>query len=239
MKVDILAIGVHPDDIELSCCGTILKHIEMGKKVGILDLTRGELGTRGTAETRDEEAADAAKIMGTSFRKNTKMADGFFTHTQENLLKIIEVIRFCQPEIILNNAINDRHPDHGRAAKLVSDACFLSGLIKIETKGEDGKIQDKWRPKSMYHYIQDYRLEPDFVIDITPYFEKKVETIMAYKTQFYNPESNEPETPISSKAFMDFLQGRAVGMGRPVGYQYGEGFISGRTIGVKSLFDLD
>jgi bacillithiol biosynthesis deacetylase BshB1 len=239
MKVDILAIGVHPDDIELSCCGTILKHIEIGKKVGILDLTRGELGTRGTAGTRDKEAADAAKIMGASFRKNARMADGFFMHTQENLLKIIEVIRFCQPEIVLNNAISDRHPDHGRAAKLVSDACFLSGLIKIETKRKDGEIQEKWRPKSMYHYIQDYRLKPDFVIDITPYFDKKVEAIMAYKTQFYNPESNEPETPISSKAFMDFLQGRAVGMGRPAGYQYAEGFIAGRTIGVKNIFDLD
>lgn len=239
MKVDILAIGVHPDDIELSCCGTILKHIDMGKKVGILDLTRGELGTRGTAETRDEEAANAAIIMGTSFRKNARMADGFFTHTQENLLKIIKVIRFCQPEIVLNNATSDRHPDHGRAAKLVSDACFLSGLIKIETKGEDGKVQEKWRPKAMYHYIQDYRLEPDFVIDITPYFEKKVKSILAYKTQFYNPESKEPETPISSKAFMDFLQARAVGMGRPAGYKYAEGFIAGRTIGLKNLFDLD
>lgn len=239
MKVDILAVGVHPDDIELSCCGTILKHIDMGKKVGILDLTRGELGTRGTAETRDEEAANAAKIMGVSFRKNARMADGFFTHSQENLLKIIEIIRFCQPEIVLNNAIRDRHPDHGKAAKLVSDACFLSGLVKIETKGEDGRTQEKWRPKAMYHYIQDYRLEPDFVIDITPYFEKKIKAIMAYKTQFYNPKSKEPETPISSKAFLDFLRARATDMGRPSGYHYAEGFMAGRTIGLKSLFDLD
>lgn len=239
MKVNILAIGVHPDDIELSCAGTILKHIDMGKKVGILDLTRGELGTRGTAETRDEEAANAAEILGISFRSNARMADGFFEHNQENLIKIIEVIRYCQPEIVLNNAIDDRHPDHGRAAKLVADACFLSGLVKIETKGKDGKAQEKWRPKSMYHYIQDYFLKPDFVVDITPFIEKKIESILAYKTQFFNPESKEPETPISSKAFMDFLYARGMDMGRPAGYRYGEGFNVSRVPGVKSLFELD
>lgn len=239
MKVDILAIGVHPDDIELACSGTILKHIDMGKKVGVLDLTRGELGTRGTAETRDEEAANASKILGISFRSNARMADGFFTHSQENLIKIIEVIRYCQPEIVLNNAIDDRHPDHGRAAKLVADACFLSGLVKIETKDKNGQPQEKWRPKSMYHYIQDYNLKPDFVIDITPFIDRKIESILAYKTQFFNPESKEPETPISSKAFLDFLYARSRDMGRPAGYKYGEGFNVSRIPGVTSLFELE
>lgn len=239
MKVDILAIGVHPDDIELSCAGTLLKHQSLGKTFGLLDLTRGELGTRGTAETRDQEAADAAEILGAAFRKNVAMADGFFTHTEENLRKIIQVIRYCQPSIVLNNATSDRHPDHGRASKLISDACFLSGLVKIESLDDDGNIQEKWRPQSVYNYIQDYYIKPDFVIDITPFVEKKTASILAYKTQFYNPESNEPETPISSKAFLDFLYSRWTEMGRPAGYKYAEGFTVNRILGVKNLFELD
>ncbi len=239
MKVDILAIGVHPDDVELSCSGTLIKHIRQGYKVGLLDLTRGELGTRGTAETRDQEAADAAVILGASFRKNVAMADGFFTHSEENLRKIIRVIRFCQPSIVLSNAIRDRHPDHGRASKLISDACFLSGLVKIETKDDQGLVQDKWRPKAVYNYIQDFYIKPDFVIDISDVVDEKVQSILAYKTQFYNPESAEPETPISSKAFLDFLYSRWRDMGRPAGYEYAEGFTVERITGVKDLFQLD
>ncbi|MGB1217355.1 MAG: bacillithiol biosynthesis deacetylase BshB1 [Saprospiraceae bacterium] len=238
MKVDILAIGVHPDDVELSCSGTLLKHISEGKKVGLLDLTRGELGTRGTAETRDEEGANASKLMGASFRKNVAMADGFFQHTPENLKLIIEVIRYCQPKIILANAISDRHPDHGRAAKLIHDACFLSGLIKIETKDENGNPQTPWRAKQVYHYIQDYYTKPDFVIDVTKFMEQKMDVISCYKTQFFNPDSKEPITPISSKDFLDFLKARALEMGRPAGFKYAEGFVSPRTIGVDGLFDL-
>jgi len=237
MKLDILAIAVHPDDVELSAAGTLLKHIAMGKKVGILDLTRGELGSRGTAETRDIEAADSTKIMGLHARENVRMVDGFFQHTEENLRKIINILRKYQPDIVLANALDDRHPDHGRAAKLTADACFLSGLVRIETQ-LDGKIQDKWRPKALYHYIQDYYRKPDFVIDITPYMEQKMKAIMAYKTQFYNPESKEPDTPISSKAFMDFLYARAQEMGRPAGFLYAEGFEVVRTPGVNDLFDL-
>jgi len=237
MKLNILAIAVHPDDVELSCAGTLLKHIDMGKKVGILDLTRGELGSRGTAETRDVEAADSAKILGVHVRENVRMADGFFTHTEENLRRIIAILRKYQPDIVLANALNDRHPDHGRAAKLTADACFLSGLVRIETE-LDGKIQDKWRPKALYHYIQDYYRKPDFVIDITSYMEQKTKAIMAFKTQFFDPESKEPETPISSKAFLDFLSARAQEMGRPAGFLYAEGFEVVRIPGVNDLFDL-
>ncbi len=236
-KLDILAIGVHPDDIELACSGTLLKHIAEGKKVGLLDLTRGELGTRGSAELRDEEAAESARLMGAVARENLAMADGFFEHKEGNLKAIIHVIRKYQPEIVLINAVSDRHPDHGRAAKLCADACFLSGLIKVETK-EMGVLQDKWRPKAVYHYIQDYYHKPDFVIDISPFIDKKVELIMAFKSQFYNPDSKEPETPISSKAFMDFLHARAQEFGRPAGFQYAEGFMTTRITGVNSLFDL-
>jgi len=237
MKLNILAIAVHPDDVELSCAGTLLKHIDMGKKVGILDLTRGELGSRGTAETRDVEAAGSAKILGVHVRENVRMADGFFTHTEENLRRIIAILRKYQPDIVLANALNDRHPDHGRAAKLTADACFLSGLERIETE-LDGKIQDKWRPKALYHYIQDYYRKPDFVIVITSYMEQKTKAIMAFKTQFFDPESKEPETPISSKAFLDFLSARAQEMGRPAGFLYAEGFEVVRIPGVNDLFDL-
>ncbi len=238
MKVDILAVGVHPDDVELACSGTLLKHIEQGKTVGLLDLTRGELGTRGTAETRDVEAAESAKLMGASFRKNLGMADGFFEHNRENLTKIIRAVRDCQPEIVLCNSIHDRHPDHGRSAKLVHDACFLSGLIKIETQDEEGDAQKAWRPKALYHYIQDYYIQPDFLIDITPYMEKKIELVLTFKTQFYNPDSKEPTTPISSKEFIEFLYGRGRDFGRPISVPFAEGFTSPKAIGVDSLFDL-
>lgn len=239
MKVDILAIGVHPDDVELACAGTLLKHKDMGYTIGVLDLTRGELGTRGTADTRDQEAQAAAKILGLSFRVNAKMADGFFTHSEENLLKIIRVIRQCQPKIILANAMSDRHPDHGRAGKLIADACFLSGLLKIKTQDEQGRPQEKWRPKNVYHYIQDYHITPDFVIDITPYFKQKIDSILAYKTQFFNPNSSEPETPISSKEFLDFIRARAIDLGRPAGYTYAEGFTSSKTLGIQDLSQID
>ncbi len=243
MKVDILAIGVHPDDVELSCSGTLLRHIAAGKTVGLLDLTRGELGSRGSAEIRDQEAATSAKLMGAAFRKNLRMADGFFQHTPENIRKIISVIRYCQPEIVLANAPHDRHPDHGRAAKLTADACFYSGLIKIETTDENGQPQEKWRPKSVYHYIQDYNLEPDFVVDISGYIDQKFELIMAFGSQFFNPKTTgiarEPDTPISGESFMKFLKAKARGFGRVAGYEFAEGFKIARTPGVKDLFDLD
>lgn len=238
-KLDILAIGVHPDDVELSCAGTLLKHKAMGQTIGILDLTRGELGTRGTAETRDQEAKAASEILGLSFRTNVRMADGFFSHSEENLLKIIRIIRHCQPEIVLANAISDRHPDHGRAGKLIADACFLSGLLKIKTQNEQGIPQEKWRPKNVYHYIQDYYLAPDFVVDITPYFQQKIDSILAYKTQFFNPNSQEPETPISGKGFLEFIRARAIDMGRPVGYTYAEGFTTSKALGIRNLGDID
>jgi len=241
-KVDILAVGVHPDDIELACSGTLLHHINMGKSVGLLDLTRGELGSRGSAEIRDQEAAKSARLMGAAFRDNLAMADGFFKHTPENIKKIIEVIRACQPKIVLANALEDRHPDHGRAAKLVADACFYSGLIKIETAGRDGQQQEKWRPQAVYHYIQDHNLTPDFVVDITPYVDEKMKLILAFGSQFYNP--NEPKseqevaTPISGKQFFDFLKAKAAAYGRIANFDYAEGFNVSRTPGVSNLFDL-
>ena len=237
MKVDILAIGVHPDDVELSCSGTLLRHIAAGKKVALLDLTRGELGTRGSAEIRDQEAATAARLMGAVARDNLAMADGFFNQTEENLRKIIPIIRKYRPEIVLANAVEDRHPDHGRAAKLISQACFLSGLLKIETD-LDGKSQEHWRPKVVYHYIQDYNLKPDFLVDITPFFDKKVELIMTFSSQFYNPKSKEAPSPISGKDFMDYIAAKGRTLGRVIGAEYAEGFNVNRTIGVDDLFDL-
>ena len=237
MKIDILAIGVHPDDIELSCSGTIAKHISFGKKVGLLDLTLGELGTRGNAEIRTKEATEAAKILGVSFRTQLKFKDGFFENNEAHQKEIIEVIRKHQPEIILCNAISDRHPDHGRAAKLVSDACFYSGLIKVETIA-DGEKQNAWRPKVVYHYIQDQFIHPDFVIDITDFMEIKHKSIMAYSSQFYNPNSGEPETPISSKAFIETINSKMAIWGRAIGAPYAEGFTVERYAGVNSLFDL-
>ncbi|MDP1801381.1 MAG: bacillithiol biosynthesis deacetylase BshB1 [Bacteroidota bacterium] len=237
MKVDILAIGVHPDDVELGCSGTIAKHIALDKKVGILDLTLGELGTRGSAELRTKEANEAATILGVSFRTQLKMKDGFFENNEAHQKQIIEIIRKHQPEIILCNAINDRHPDHGRAAKLTSDACFYSGLIKIETM-VDGKKQTAWRPKAVYHYIQDHYIHPDLVIDITDFMEIKHKAIMAFSSQFFDPNSKEPETPISSKAFIETVNSKMALWGRAIGVPYAEGFTVERYPGVNNLFDL-
>ena len=237
MKIDILAIGIHPDDVELSCSGTIAKHIAFGKKVGILDLTQGELGTRGNAELRSKEANEAAIILGVSFRTQLNLKDCFFENNEENQKKIIEIIRKHQPEIILCNAISDRHPDHGRASKLVSDASFYSGLIKIETHS-DNKIQQAWRPKAVYHYLQDQFIHPDFVIDISDFIDIKHKAIMAYSSQFYNPSSNEPETPISSKHFIETINSKMSILGRDIGVKFAEGFTVNRYPGINSLFDL-
>lgn len=237
MKLDILAIGVHPDDVELSCGGTLLKHIAAKKKVGILDLTRGELGTRGTPELRTKEAKKAAKILGVAVREQLNLADGFFENNKENQLPIIEIIRKYQPEVVLCNAINDRHPDHGRSAKLAADACFLSGLTKIET-GKGKKAQQAWRPKAVYHYIQDNFMEPDLVVDITKFVDKKMEAILAYGSQFYNPDSKEPATAISGPEFMDLVRSKHLIFGRYINSLAAEGFKVNRPIGVKSLFDL-
>lgn len=238
MKLDILAIGVHPDDVELSASGTLLKHIALGKKAGILDLTRGELGTRGNAALRTEEATRSAKILGLSMREQLTMADGFFENNESNQKHIIKILRKYQPEIVLCNAVSDRHPDHGRAAKLASDACFYSGLVKVETRGDDHALQPAWRPKAVYHYIQDRYMKPDFVIDITAHMDKKMESILAFSSQFYDPNSKEPETPISSKNFMENIRAKAMIFGRDINCDYAEGFIVERHIGVENLFDL-
>ena len=235
MQLDILAFGVHPDDVELSCSGTILASIHQGKKVGIVDLTRGELGTRGSAEIRDREAADAAKILGVHHRENLRMADGFFTHSEENIRKIIVVLRKFRPSVILANAVEDRHPDHGRSAKLVADAAFLAGLQKIETVDENGNPQQAFRPTQVFHYIQDRVLTPDFVFDVTPFYEKKMESIRAYTTQFYSAESNEPSTYISSPQFLGTVKGRDMMMGKKIGVLYGEGFITEKTVGIRDF----
>lgn len=237
MKVDILAIGVHPDDVELSCSGTIAKHISLGKTVGLLDLTLGELGTRGSAEIRTNEANASAKILGVSFRTQLKFKDGFFENNETHLKQIIEVIRKHQPEIILCNAVSDRHPDHGRSAKLASEACFYSGLIKIETT-VNGDKQAPWRPKAVYHYIQDHYIHPDFVVDISDFMEIKHRSIMAFSSQFYDPKSGEPETPISSKAFIETINSKMALWGRAIGVPYAEGFTVDRYPGVNNLFDL-
>jgi N-acetylglucosamine malate deacetylase 1 len=236
-KVDLLAFGTHPDDVELSASGTLSKHISAGKKVALVDLTQGELGSRGTIETRYAEAKVASDILGIKERVNLKMEDGFFTHSQENLLRIVEQIRFFKPEIVLANAIEDRHPDHGKGSKLVSDACFLAGLIKVQTT-YNNEIQQAWRPKAIYHYIQDRYIKPDFVIDVTDFVHLKFAAIKAYKTQFYDPNSNEPQTPISGEDFFDFLKGRMAEFGRAIGVKYAEGFTVERFPGIDSLFDL-
>jgi len=223
MKLDILAFGAHPDDVELGCGATIAKEISLGKKVGIVDLTRGELGTRGSADLRDEEAKKSAEILGVSIRENLGFSDGFFKNDKEHQLAIIKMIRKYRPEIVLCNAIDDRHIDHGKGSKLVSDACFLSGLLKIETKVDD-KLQEKWRPNNVYHYIQWKNINPNFVVDVTGFIEKKVDSILAYSSQFFDPKSNEPETPITSKNFLDSITYRAKDLGRIIGVEYAEGF---------------
>lgn len=237
MKLDILAFGAHPDDVELGCAGTILKEVSLGKKVGIVDLTRGELGTRGSAELRDLEAAAAANILGVSVRENLAMRDGFFVNDEAHQLEVIKMIRKYKPEIVLCNAIDDRHIDHGKGSKLVSDACFLSGLMKIETT-LNGEQQKAWRPKVVYHYIQWKNIEPDFVVDITGFTEKKIESILAYGSQFYDANSKEPATPITSKNFLESLNYRAQDLGRLVGVDFAEGFTVERYLAVNSLGDL-
>ncbi|WP_242206092.1 bacillithiol biosynthesis deacetylase BshB1 [Aestuariivivens insulae] len=239
MKLDILAIGAHPDDIELGCGATIAKEVANGKKVGVIDLTRGELGTRGTVKTREEEAACAAKILGVTLRTNMEFADGFFVNDKDHQIALIKMIRKYRPDIVLCNAIDDRHIDHGKASKLVSDACFLSGLLKIDTKDENDDVwQEPWRPKQVYHYIQWKNLEPDFVVDVTGFIDKKMDAVLAYKTQFYNENSKEPETPISSKNFTDSVKYRARDLGRLIGVEHAEGFNVERYVAVDSLFDL-
>lgn len=237
MKLDILAIGSHPDDVELGCSGTIAKEVHRGKKVGIIDLSRGELGTRGTALTREKEAQDAAKILGIAVRENLEFADGFFENDKQHQLEVIKIIRKYQPDIVLCNAIDDRHIDHARGSQLVSDACFLSGLMKIETELE-GKKQEHWRPKQVYHFIQWKHIEPDFVVDVTGFMDTKMKAVLAYKTQFYDANSKLPETPISSKNFTDSVDYRARDLGRIIGVEHAEGFTVERYVGVDSLFDL-
>ena len=237
MKLDILAFAAHPDDVELAASGTVMAHIAMGKKVGIVDLTRGELGTRGSAELRDKEATASSEILGIAVRDNLRMRDGFFVNDEDHQLQIIEMLRLYQPDIVLCNSEFDRHIDHGRAGALVHDACFLSGLRKIENIYACVK-QEHWRPKAVYHYIQDYYTKPDLIFDITPYFDRKLESIKAFSSQFYDPNSNEPESPISTKDFMQFLDGRAREFGRLIGTAYGEGFTVKRTIGTRDLTSL-
>lgn len=232
MKLDILAFGAHPDDIELAASGTLLHHSSLGLKIGAVDLTQGELGTRGNATLRLQEADKAAQILGLSVRVNLGLEDGFFEINEPNLLKVVEMIRKYRPEVVFANAISDRHPDHARGATLVSRACFLSGLVKVETN------QKPWRPKSVYNYIQDRGMTPNFVIDITPYWSKKTECIMAYSSQFYDPKSKEPSSPISSKEFKDFLEARAREYGRMIGVEFGEGFTVERPIGIDNILNL-
>jgi len=238
-KLDILILPVHPDDAELGCAGTILKHVALGRKVGIADLTRGELGTRGSAEIREKEAAAAGRILGLTVRENLGIPDGLFQNTPPYQLKIIEVIRKYQPDIIITNAYHDRHPDHGRANELVETAAFLSGLRKIETSYKD-EPQEAWRPNMVLHFIQDRYIEPDILIDVTEFWDKKIESVMAYGSQFFNPGWNEdePQTYISSPAFIKIVEGRAMEFGKSIQATYAEGFTSRKILGVDNLFSL-
>jgi len=238
MKLDILAIAAHPDDVEMSCAGTLLAATAVGKKIGIVDLTRGELGTRGTPETRAAEAAEASQILGVSVRENLGLPDGFFRNDREHQLPIIAALRRHQPDVVLCNAITDRHPDHGRAAQLISDACFLAGLRMIETLDDTGQPQAAWRPQHVYHFIQDRPIMPDFVVDITPHWEKKWASILAYKTQFFNPDLDAPTTYLSSQEFSKFMEARAREFGHMIGAEFGEGFTKQRMLGVRELGDL-
>lgn len=237
MQSDILAFGAHPDDVELGAGGTILRHTMEGKTVAIVDLTRGELGTRGTADIRHDEAQAAAKILGATARQNLDLGDGFFTEERASQLRIIEMVRKFRPQVVLANAVSDRHPDHGRAARLVETASFLAGLVKIETE-LDGVIQEPWRPKVVYHYAQGHFHQPSFVVDISAHFEKKMEAVKAYKSQFHDPKSREPSTLISEPWFINQLEARAIEYGRQIGVQYGEGFVASRDVGIRSFFDL-
>jgi N-acetylglucosamine malate deacetylase 1 len=231
-KLDILVFGAHPDDVELGCGATVSKHVSLGKKVGIIDLTRGELGTRGSAELRDKEAAKAAAILGVELRENMSFKDGFFTNDESHQMELVKVIREYRPEIVLCNAAFDRHPDHGKGSDLISDACFLAGLRKVETG------QEAWRPKSVYHYIQFKPIEPDFVVDVSDYMEQKIEAVQAYASQFFDPNSQEPETIISSQGFLDSVKYRASDLGRLSGVKYAEGFTVEKLPVIDSLDSL-
>jgi bacillithiol biosynthesis deacetylase BshB1 len=237
MKLDILVIAAHPDDAEISCGGTIAKHVSLGLKVGVVDLTRGELGTRGTAAIREQEATDSSKVLGLTVRDNLGLRDGFFTNTEEDRLKVVIALRKYQPEIVLTNAVYDRHPDHGRASDLVYNSCFLSGLTKVETLDHD-KPQVAWRPKAVYHFIQSQYILPDIVVDVSNFWEKKIESLRAFKSQFYDPQSKEPETFISNPGFMKLIEARGHEMGYAIGVKYGEGFTVRKLIGVENLFHL-
>ena len=235
MKLDVLAIGAHPDDVELGCSGILIKEVKRGKKVGIVDLTQGELGTRGTIETRYQEAADAAMIMGIHVRENLKMRDGFFVNDEAHQMQLIAALRKYKPEIVIGNILEDRHPDHGKAGSLIYDACFLSGLKQVKTYDENNVEQEKWRPKYLLHYLQDRFYEPDVIVDVSDVWEQRMETIKAYKTQFHSTESTEPQTYISSPEFLEALVSRARLLGKRIGVQFAEGFISKKNIGIRDL----
>lgn len=237
MKLDILALCAHPDDAEISCAGTLAKHISLGYKAGVIDLTQGELGTRGTVEIREKEAAEAARLIGLSVRKNLKLRDGFFGFSDEEKLKIISVIRAYQPQIVLTNAVRDRHPDHGKAAALVRECCFLSGLSKVKTEYE-GETQNEWRPRQVFHFVQSQYIKPDFIVDVSDFWNKKMEALQAFKSQFYNPQSHEPETFISNPGFMKLIEARGHELGYSIGAKYGEGFTVDHHLGIDNLFHL-
>ena len=237
-KLDFLAFGAHPDDVELGCGATIAKLVSQGKKVGIIDLTRGELGTRGSAEIRTKETNEASKILGITTRENMNFKDGFFRNDEEHQLKIIQVIRKFQPDFIFCNAPDDRHIDHPKGSQLIVEASFLSGLTKINTDDSSGNAQKQWRPKNIYHYIQWKNLDPDFIFDVSGFHNTKIDAVKCYSSQFYDPKSKEPETPISTKNFMDFVQSRANDFGRLIGVEHGEGFISNRKLGFSSFDEL-
>ncbi len=238
LKLDILVMAAHPDDAELGCSGTIARHIAGGKKVGIIDFTRGELGTRGTPEIRLQEAVAAAEVLGLSARENMHFRDGFFRNDEEHQIKLAKMIRKYRPDIVLANATEDRHPDHGKGSLLAEDACFLSGLRMVETISDEGEKQAAWRPKAIFHYIQDRYIEPDFVVDITPYWSLKEASVRAYKSQFYDPSSKEPESYLTSPEFLGFVESRAQEMGHKIGVKYGEGFTKSRMLSVSDLYDL-
>jgi bacillithiol biosynthesis deacetylase BshB1 len=238
IKLDILVLAAHPDDAELGCGGTLALHISKGYKVGVVDLTQGELGTRGTAETREAEANESSKILGLTIRENLGLRDGFFYNGEADQLKVVSAIRQYQPEIVLTNAIKDRHPDHAKGANLVHDACFLSGLIKVITKDKNGNDQKPWRPKLLYHFIQSQYIVPDFIVDVSAHWETKIKCIKAFKTQFFDPDSKEPQTYISTENFLKMIESRGIEYGHSIGTSYGEGFTLSRPPGVRSLFDL-
>ncbi len=238
MKLDILAFAAHPDDTELSCAGTLAAHIDKGHKVGVVDLTRGELGTRGTPEIREKEARESAGILGLSVRDNLRLEDGFFQNDKKNQLALIAAIRKYRPDIVLANAVTDRHPDHGRGARLAVDAIFLSGLVRVEVTDEKGDPLAPWRPGAVYHFIQSQFIQPDFVVDVTDHWERKMASVRAFRSQFYDPDSEEPQTFISSPEFLKMIEARGKELGHSIGVGYGEGFTVNRNIGVSNLFDL-